>query len=67
MQAKSSDNPVSLASYIKDNKYKGMDRLVNTEHKERVSELMDSRISKEGIYADNYRDAQKHLKDQLRA
>jgi len=26
---------------------------------------MDSRISKEGIYADNYRDAQKHLKGQL--
>jgi len=65
VQAKSSDSPVSLASYIKDKKYEGMDRLVNTEHKERVSELMDSRISKEGIYADNYRDAQKHLKGEL--
>jgi len=65
VQAKSSNKPAALASYIKDKKYKGMDRLVNREHKERVSNLMNSRISKQGIYADDYSDAQKNLKDQL--
>lgn len=65
VQAKSSNSPASLASYIKDKKYEGMDRLVNTEHKDRVGELMDSRIGKQGVYADDYRDAQKHLKNQL--
>lgn len=65
VQAKSSNSPAALASYIKDKKYEGMDRLVNTEHKDRVSELMDSRIDKQGVYAKDYRDAQKHLKGQL--
>lgn len=65
VQAKSGNSPAALASYIKDKKYEGMDRLVNTEHKDRVSELMDSRIDKQGVYAEDYRDAQKHLKGQL--
>ncbi|MFJ7407672.1 MULTISPECIES: hypothetical protein [unclassified Lysinibacillus] len=65
VQAKSGNNPVALASYIKNKKYEGMDRLVNMEHKNRVSELMESRIDKQGIYAEDYRDAQKHLKGQL--
>ncbi|MEG0261026.1 MAG: hypothetical protein RR651_14245 [Lysinibacillus sp.] len=65
VQAKSSNSPASLASYIKDKKYEGMDRLVNTDHKNRVSELMDSRIGKQGVYAEDYREAQKHLKGQL--
>lgn len=64
-QAKSSNRAAALAGYVKDKKYEGMDRLVNTEHKERVKDLIENRISKEGVYADDYRDAHKHLKGQL--
>lgn len=65
VQAKSSKSPASLASYIRQDKYEGMDRLVNSNHKEKVKELMDKRIEKGGIYSQQYRDAQNHLKGEL--
>lgn len=65
IQAKSSNSQAWLANEIRNKKYEGMDRLINTEHKERVKDLMENRIIKEGVYADDYRDANKHLKEQL--
>ncbi|WAA11973.1 hypothetical protein [Fervidibacillus halotolerans] len=65
IQAKSGSKASHLANYIRDEKYKGMDRLVNVEHEKRVEELMNTRIEKGGIFTEQYKDAQANLKGQL--
>lgn len=65
IQAKSSESPAALATYIRNEKYKGMDRLVNSNHKDKVEGLMDQRINKNGVYTNQYKDAQKHLKGEI--
>lgn len=65
VQAKSGAKASHLANYIRNEKYSGMDRLVNIEHEQRVGELMDNRISKGGIFTEQYQDARANLKGQL--
>lgn len=65
IQAKSGKNPQNLAHYLRREKYNGMDLLTNSDKKQQVEELMDKRISKGGIYAEQYSKAKNNLKSQL--
>ncbi|MEK5232784.1 hypothetical protein MHB42_13545 [Lysinibacillus sp. FSL K6-0232] len=57
IQAKSYSTTPTAARAIANPKYNGMDRLVNVEKAERVSELVEKRMNSQGIYAQDYKDA----------
>ncbi|KOY81133.1 hypothetical protein I6G82_03500 [Lysinibacillus macroides] len=57
IQAKSYRTAPTAARAIANPKYNGMDRLVNVEKAERVSELVEKRMNSQGIYAQDYKDA----------
>ena len=66
IQAKSGKKASNLSFYIKNKKYNGMDRLVNSNHEKKVGELIDKRIQSNGINTEDYKDARKHLTGELK-
>lgn len=66
IQAKSSASAATLTRSIAKENYVGMDRLVNSDKVLKVDELLEKRISKEGIYAKDYQVAKEHLQGELK-
>lgn len=66
IQAKSSISEATLTRSIAKEHYEGMDRLVNSDKVSRVEELLEKRISKQGIYAEDYKAAKEHLQGELK-
>ncbi|MBD8036154.1 hypothetical protein H9635_05320 [Solibacillus sp. A46] len=58
IQAKSYNSIATTARAVADAKYNGMERLVNVEKEGHVKELIEKRMNSNGIYAQDYRDAQ---------
>ncbi len=64
IQAKSYEKATETARAVAKSKYNGMDRLVNVENEDRVNELIEKRMNSNGIYAQDYKDANGSIKGQ---
>ncbi|MED4782163.1 hypothetical protein [Brevibacillus choshinensis] len=65
VQAKSSNNAARLTRMVSDEKYRGMQKLVNAEKADRVRELAENRANSGSIYSEDYRDTLKNVKGKL--
>ncbi|TFD93672.1 hypothetical protein [Jeotgalibacillus sp. R-1-5s-1] len=64
IQAKSYKTASTAARAISNSKYTGMDRLVNSEKKEKIQDLLENRIKTNNIFSEDYKDANTNLKGQ---
>ena len=65
VQAKSSETASDSIFYQAKDKYEGMGRLINSNHKDKASELLKSRIESGTLKSDQYKDVEKNLMEKL--
>lgn len=66
VQAKSSVDSSRLTNMVSDEKYQGMQKLVNLDKADRVRELAERRAESGSIYSENYQDTLKNLTGKLK-
>lgn len=66
VQAKSSADASRLTHMVSDEKYQGMQKLVNLDKADRVRELAERRAESGSIYSDNYQDTVKNVTGKLK-